>query len=1346
MNIFSKIAILGIALTQPLFAIAQERIKTIWADDVDKNNVLPEYPRPIMERNEWMNLNGVWSYRIENTNQEVVAKGDILVPFAIESQLSGVCTRLAKDDKLVYEKEFRIPRKWKDKDILLNFGAVDWKAEVLLNGELIGTHTGGYSPFSMNITKALRAKGTNKLVVNVWDPTDKGYQPRGKQVNEPEGIWYTPVSGIWQTVWLEPVNSCHFTRIKTIPDIDNGTLSILADVSMEPSQGIKTEIVVYDKNKIVAKDEGIAGREIVVKMPKDAKLWSPDSPFLYNIRIRLTRDGETLDEVESYTAMRKFSTIRSIDGKIRLGLNNKPLFQFGPLDQGWWPDGLYTAPTDEALAYDIIKTKELGFNMIRKHIKVEPARWYTWCDKLGIIVWQDMPSGDQIGKWQNYGYWEGPESVRTEQSASCYRKEWKEIIDNLISYPCIGVWVPFNEAWGQFDTKNIASWTKEYDSSRLVNPASGGNHFQCGDILDVHNYPDPNMYMWDYSRANVLGEYGGIGYVVKDHLWEPEHNWGYVQFNSSKEVTDQYVHYVELLNYLSEYGLGGAVYTQTTDVEIEINGLMTYDRKILKVDKDKVRMANQRLCHSLDGKEVKTPSAIIKDEAIENKVEEVLSGLSLEEKVGQMCQLTCSVLINDEGNALDEGKMQKLLGDYKVGSILNVPYNVSQTKEVWHDFISTIQQKSLESTGIPTVYGVDQIHGASYTSGATLFPQGVNMAATFNRELVREGAQINAYETRACNIPWNFSPVVDLGRDARWPRMWENYGEDAYVNAQMGTAAVQGYQGSDPNHIDQYHVAACLKHFMGYGVPVSGKDRTPSKISVQELKEKHFAPYVAAIKAGALSIMVNSASNNGMPLHADHELLTNWLKEGLNWDGVIVTDWNDIINLYTRERIAKDHKDAIRIAINAGIDMSMVPFDETFCTDLIALVNEGLVSIERVDDAVRRILRMKIRLNLFDKPNTNPTDYSKFACEEFAQQSLDAAIESEVLLKNENKLLPLAPDTKILLTGPNANSMRCLNGGWSYSWLGDRADEFTEEYNTIYEALRDRFGKNNVDYVPGVSYAGGYEWWAEKEPQIEKAVAAAERADVIIACIGENSYCETPGNLDDLSISENQSNLVKALAKTGKPIILILNEGRPRIIREIEPLAQAVVDIMLPSNYGADALAKLLAGDENFSGKLPFTYPKYVNALTNYDFKPSEQTGTMAGEYNYNATIDVQWPFGYGLSYTEFKYSNLKCNKSTFRSGDILEFSVDIENTGTMDGKEAVLLYSSDVIASLIPDVKRLRDFQKVSLNAGETKTVTLKVAADDLAFVDREGKWTLEEGEFIIQCGTEILKLFCTK
>lgn len=577
--------------------------------------------------------------------------------------------------------------------------------------------------------------------------------------------------------------------------------------------------------------------------------------------------------------------------------------------------------------------------------------------------------------------------------------------------------------------------------------------------------------------------------------------------------------------------------------------------------------------------------------------------------------------------------------------------------------------------------------------------------------------------------------------------MWENYGEDAYLNAEMGVAAVLGFQGGDPNHIGKYNVAACVKHYMGYGVPVSGKDRTPSAISRSDLREKHFAPYLAAVRAGALSVMVNSAVDNGVPFHANRELLTKWLKEDLNWDGLIVTDWADINNLCTRDHIAATKKEAVKIAINAGIDMSMVPYETSFCTYLKELVEEGEVPMSRIDDAVARVLRLKYRLGLFDNPYWDITEYTKFGSQEHAAEALRAAEESIVLLKNDGQLLPIKKGTKILLTGPNANSMRCLNGGWSYSWQGHRADEFAGAYNTIYEALCNKFGKANVSYEPGVTYAPykNDNWWEENAPEIDKAVQAAASADVIIACIGENSYCETPGNLNDLTLSENQRNLVKALAKTGKPIVLVLNEGRPRIIRDIEPLAKAVVDIMLPGNYGGDALANLLSGEVNFSGKLPFTYPKWINSLATYDYKPCENVGQMGGNYNYDAVMDVQWPFGFGLSYTHYAYSNLRVDKASFAPGDVLTVTVDVANNGGMEGKESVLLYSTDLVASSSPDNRRLRGFEKVSLKPGEKKTVTFKLEADDLAFVGHDGKWRLEKGDFLLSCGGLTASTECT-
>ena len=755
-------------------------------------------------------------------------------------------------------------------------------------------------------------------------------------------------------------------------------------------------------------------------------------------------------------------------------------------------------------------------------------------------------------------------------------------------------------------------------------------------------------------------------------------------------------------------------------------------------------------CVSSAGQTV--PPAITPDPEIEANIQKWLKQMTLDEKVGQMCEITIDVVTDFEksknGFALSEAMLDTVIGKYKVGSLLNVPLSVAQKKEVWAAMIKQIQDKSMKEIGIPCIYGVDQIHGTTYTLDGTLFPQGINMGATFNRELVERGAEISAYETKAGCIPWTYAPVVDLGRDPRWPRMWENYGEDCYVNAEMGVAAIRGFQGDDPNHIGENRVAACVKHYMGYGVPVSGKDRTPSAISRSELREKHFAPFLSAIRAGALSLMVNSGVDNGMPFHANKELLTDWLKEDLNWDGLIVTDWADINNLCTRDHIAATKKEAVKIAINAGIDMSMVPYEVSFCTYLKELVEEGEVPMSRIDDAVARVLRLKYRLGLFEHPYWDISKYDRFASPEFAEEALHAAEESEVLLKNDDHILPIARGKKILLTGPNANSMRCLNGGWSYSWQGHRADEYAQNYNTIYEALCNKYGKEQVIYEPGVTYAPykNDNWWEENTPEIDKAVAAANNADVIIACIGENSYCETPGNLTDLTLSANQRNLVKALAATGKPIVLILNQGRPRIVNDIVPLAKAVVNIMLPGNYGGDALANLLAGDVNFSGKMPFTYPKLINSLATYDYKPCENIGQMAGNYNYDSVMDVQWQFGFGLSYSTYQYDNLRADKSSFNPDEELTVTVDVTNTGGREGKESVLLYSSDLVASSTPDNIRLRDFEKISLKPGETKTVTFKLKANDLAFVGYDGKWRLEKGDFKLSCGNQQTTITCTQ
>ena len=736
------------------------------------------------------------------------------------------------------------------------------------------------------------------------------------------------------------------------------------------------------------------------------------------------------------------------------------------------------------------------------------------------------------------------------------------------------------------------------------------------------------------------------------------------------------------------------------------------------------------------------------DPKIEAQVEQTLKKLTLEEKIGQMMELVTDLFgANDKNGVfyIDEHKTDSILSRYKIGSILNAPNTCAPTAKQWEKYIAQIQKISMKRIGIPCVFGLDQNHGSTYTQGGTLFPQNINVAATFNREIARRSAEATAYETRAVSIPWTYSPTVDLGRDARWPRIWENFGEDCYLSSEMGKAMVYGFQGEDPNNIDQYHIATSMKHFMGYGVPWTGKDRTPAYISPADLREKHFAPFLAGLQAGALTVMVNSASVNGMPMHANKEFLTGWLKEETGWDGVLITDWADINNLYTREMVAKDKKDALRIAINAGIDMIMEPYSCDACGYLVELVKEGKIPMSRIDDACRRVLRMKYRLDLFKNPTQKLKNYPKFGGEEFAKLALEGATESMVLLKNEGNILPLQHGKKILLTGPNANQMRCLDGGWSYTWQGHRADEFAGKYNTIYEAFCNEYGKENVILNQGVTYNEKGKYWEENEPQIQGAVAAAKDADVIVACIGENSYTETPGNLTDLWLSENQRNLVKALAQTGKPVILVLNEGRPRLIADIEPLAQGIINILISGNMGGDALANLVSGKSNFSGKMPYTYPKEINSLANYDFKKSEEVGTMEGAYDYNAKITQQWGFGYGLSYTSYKYSNLKVSQSDFRHGDIIKVSVDVKNTGKVAGKESVLLFSSDLIASMVPDGRRLRAFDKVELQPGETKTMTFELKADDLAYVGWNGKWRLEEGDFKLMIADQSADIHCT-
>lgn len=746
-----------------------------------------------------------------------------------------------------------------------------------------------------------------------------------------------------------------------------------------------------------------------------------------------------------------------------------------------------------------------------------------------------------------------------------------------------------------------------------------------------------------------------------------------------------------------------------------------------------------------------TAPAIVPDPALENRVDSVLLSMSLDDKVGQMCQLTVGSVRDYDSDpdvfVFNEALLDSAVMRYKIGSMLNVPADVAQTPAEWNRIIGHIQARTIAANGIPGVYGVDQMHGTTYTLGGTLFPQGINIGASFNRELARRGAEVCAYESKACGIPWIFAPVTDLGRDCRWSRMWENYGEDAYVNAQMGTAAVRGFQGDDPNHIGPNHVAACMKHYMGYGVPFSGKDRTPAVISPSDLREKHFAPYLAMVRDGkALSVMINSSSINGTPTHANKELITGWLKDGLNWDGMVVTDWGDIDFLWNRDKVAADKKDAICLAINAGIDMSMDPYSTDFCTLLKELVAEGRVPMERTDDAVRRIIRFKMRTGLFDRPMSVESDYPDFGSSAHEASAREAARQSIVLLKNDKDILPLRKGVKILVTGPNADNMRTLNGGWSYSWQGHRTDDCASRYNTIREAFANEFGANKVKYVPGVTYKAGGLWWEEDVPDHDAAVEAAADVDVIVACVGENSYAETPGNLTDLTLSAQQRELVKRLAATGKPLVLVLTEGRPRIVADIEPLASAVIDAMLPGNYGGDAIAGLVAGKCDFSAKLPFTYPKEINSLVTYDYKPSEHIGKeMEGAYNYNALVSVQWPFGYGLSYNDYEYGSLSVDKSEFAPTDSLTFTVDVTNRGKREGMEPVLLFSSDLVASQTPDIRRLRAFEKISLRPGETRRVIFTIPASDLAFVDRDGHWVLEEGDFLFQTGLRTAQARCT-
>lgn len=727
---------------------------------------------------------------------------------------------------------------------------------------------------------------------------------------------------------------------------------------------------------------------------------------------------------------------------------------------------------------------------------------------------------------------------------------------------------------------------------------------------------------------------------------------------------------------------------------------------------------------------------------INEKVAAVLACLDLSAKIGQMTQINIDALGEGENNfssyipfRIDEKMAEHFITRYKIGSVFNTPSTTAMTLEEWREVTSALQKRSLAETGIPLVYGIDSVHGMGYTVGATLFPQPIAIAATFDRQTALRCAEICGYETRASGIVWNFSPILDLGRDPRWPRQWETFGEDSYLVAEMGVQHLKGIQGDDPYHVRYPRVGTCLKHYLGYGVPISGRDRTPAYIPEHELREKHFLPYKRAIEAGAMAVMPNSGQVNGLPVHCNRTLLTAWLKEELDWDGVIVSDWGDIDNLWTRDRVAKDRKEAIRLAIDAGVDMAMVPHDTGFCDLLTELVAEGEITMRRIDDAVSRILRMKFRLNLFEEPfaecNRNFPDFGSLRHNE---ASYYAAADSITLLKNDEKILPLSVGSKILVCGPNADSMNCLNGGWSHSWQGDKTDGFLSDGITIFKALADRFATDNVILEQGVKYAGGKFYYEEEADGIDRAVAAAENADCIVLCLGENSYCETPGNLDDLYLSDAHTELAQRLAATGKPVILVLNEGRPRLVSRFADAMKAIVQIYLPGSMGAVALADILAGDVNPSGRLPYTYPKYPNNLSTYDHKPSESIDVVPGAYNYDAKLSNQWEFGHGLSYTSFSYSDLKIDKPRFGAHDTLHIEVSVTNTGDRRGKETVLLYVGDDVASLTPDVKRLRRFEKIELEAGETRRVSFELPAGELAFVDSDGIWKLEEGTFTVR------------
>jgi len=701
------------------------------------------------------------------------------------------------------------------------------------------------------------------------------------------------------------------------------------------------------------------------------------------------------------------------------------------------------------------------------------------------------------------------------------------------------------------------------------------------------------------------------------------------------------------------------------------------------------------------------------------KVKTLLSEMTLEEKIGQMTQVTIQVVsakqgTKDQHHVLDEKKLEEAVVKYKVGSLLNV-YDVAHEIDYWHEIINKIQNLAVNETrlGIPVLYGIDAIHGATYTKGSTLFPQGINMAATWNKELVEKIGEITSYETRASGIPWNFYPVMDIGRQPLWPRLWETYGEDVFLASQTGAAYIKGAQGNNIGASDK--LAVCLKHYVGYGFPNNGRDRTPAWISERMMREYFLPTFEAGINAGAPTVMVNSGEVDGIPTHSDYHLLTEVLRGEMNFKGFVVSDWEDIKRLHTRDRVAETPKEAVRMAVMAGVDMSMIPLDYSFYDLLLELVNEGSVPMWRIDEAVGRILTVKMELGLFDNPFPDKKMKGKFANDEFRKVNLQAARESIILTKNDNNLLPLSKDTRVLVTGPAANMLSVMNGGWTITWQGNEESLYPHENNTVLEAIKDKISSENVTYIEGTSF--------NEEINIDEAVRAANQNDVVVLCLGEAAYCETPGNITDLTLDAAQLELAEKIMGTGKPVILIMLEGRPRVINKIVDGADAVLVAFLPGMEGGNALADIIFGDYSPGGKLPVSYPKYPNGNTTYDYKPLEKFDT--NEY------DPQWAFGYGLSYSSFGYSNLKLDQKEIKEADVLGVSVDVTNTGKVESSEVVQLYLCDLYGSVSRPNKQLKGYEKVLMKPGETKTINFKINKDHLSFIGRDNKRIVEPGEF---------------